>query len=164
MRMRPVFTICTLVLFLLPFISKTLAAEAVFSTWDVFETDKCASIWLIKRFIAPQAEIRFFPHGTSITKGIPFDTPEAKFRRYATKSTYETLLEYYDIKDPRLKYIGRLIHDIEVNVWEKKVYNESTKVLEAIRLIIVKNKGDNEAIMEKSLEYFDALYQVSLGM
>jgi hypothetical protein len=164
MRMRPVFTICTLVLFLLPFISKTLAAEAVFSTWDVFETDKCASIWLIKRFIAPQAEIRFFPHGTSITEGIPFDTPEAKFRRYATKSTYETLLEYYDIKDPRLKYIGRLIHDIEVNVWEKKVYNESTKVLEAIRLIIVKNKGDNEAIMEKSLEYFDALYQVSLGM
>jgi hypothetical protein len=159
MRMRPVFTICTLVLFLLPFISKTLAAEAVFSTWDVFETDKCASIWLIKRFIAPQAEIRFFPHGTSITEGIPFDTPEAKFRRYATKSTYETLLEYYDIKDPRLKYIGRLIHDIEVNIWEKKVYGESTKVMEAIRSIIVKNEGNNEAVMEKSLEYFDAFYQ-----
>jgi len=99
----------------------------------------------------------------SITKGIPFDTPEAKFRRYATKSTYETLLEHYDLKDPRLKYIGRLIHDIEVNVWEKKVYNESTKVLEAIRLIIVKNEGNNKVIMEKSLEYFDALYQVSLG-
>ena len=162
--MRSAFTICTLVLlFLLPFISKTLAAEVVFSTWDVFETDKCASIWLIKRYIDPKAEIRFFPHGMSITKGIPFDTPEAKFRRYATKSTYETLLEHYDLKDPRLKYIGRLIHDIEVNVWEKKVYNESTKVLEAIRLIIVKNEGNNKVIMEKSLEYFDALYQVSLG-
>ena len=162
--MRSVFTICTLVLlFLLPFISKIPAAEVVFSTWDVFETDKCASIWLIKRFIDPKAEIRFFPHGTSITEGISFDTPEAKFRRYATKSTYETLLEHYDLKDPRLKYIGRLIHDIEVNVWEKKVYNESTKVLEAIRLIIVKNEGNNKAIMEKSLEYFDVLYQVSLG-
>jgi len=91
-----------------------------FSTWDVFETDKCASIWLIKRFIDPKAEIRFFPHGTSITEGISFDTPEAKFRRYATKSTYETLLEHYDLKDPRLKYIGRIIHDIEVNVWEKR--------------------------------------------
>jgi hypothetical protein len=158
--MRPGFTICALVLLsLLSFTSKTLAAEAVFSTWDVFETDKCASIWLIKRFIAPQAEIRFFPHGTSITEGIPFDTPEAKFRRYATKSTYETLLEYYDIKDPRLKYIGRLIHDIEVNIWEKKVYGESTKVMEAIRSIIVKNEGNNEAVMEKSLEYFDAFYQ-----
>ncbi|MCD6387981.1 MAG: chromate resistance protein [Desulfobulbaceae bacterium] len=158
--MRSGFTICTLVLlFLLPFISKTLAAEVVFSTWDVFETDKCASIWLIKRFIDPKAEIRFFPHGTSITEGIPFDTPEAKFRRYATKSTFETLLEHYDIKDPWLKYIGRIIHDIEVNVWEKKVYGESTKVLEAIRLIIVKNEGNNEAIMEKSLQYFDAFYQ-----
>jgi hypothetical protein len=158
--MRPGFTICALVLLsLLSFTSKTLASEAIFSTWDVFETDKCASIWLIKRFIAPQAEIRFFPHGTSITKGIPFDTPEAKFRRYATKSTYETLLEYYDIKDPRLKYIGRIIHDIEVNIWEKKVYGESMKVMEAIRSIIVKNEGNNEAVMEKSLEYFDAFYQ-----
>jgi hypothetical protein len=158
--MRPGFTICALVLLsLLSFTSKTLASEAIFSTWDVFETDKCASIWLIKRFIAPQAEIRFFPHGTSITEGIPFDTPEAKFRRYATKSTYETLLEYYDIKDPRLKYIGRIIHDIEVNIWEKKVYGESMKVMEAIRSIIVKNEGNNEAVMEKSLEYFDAFYQ-----
>jgi hypothetical protein len=158
--MRSVFTICTLVLlFLLPFISKTLATEVVFSTWDVFETDKCASIWLIKRFIDPKAEIRFFPHGTSITEGIPFDTPEAQFRRYATKSTYETLLEHYDLKDPRLKYIGRIIHDIEVNIWEKKVYGESTKVMEAIRSIIVKNEGNCEAIVEKSLEYFDALYQ-----
>jgi hypothetical protein len=163
MRMRSVFTLYALVLlFLLPFISKTLAAEAVFSTWDVFETDKCASIWLIKRFIDPKAEIRFSPHGTSITEGIPFDTPEAQFRRYATKSTYETLLEHYDLKDPQLKYIGRLIHDIEVNVWEKKVYNESTKVMEAIRLIIVQNEGNNKAITEKSLEYFDAFYQVSL--
>jgi len=56
-----------------------------------------------------------------------------------------------------------LIHDIEVNVWEQKVYNESTKVLEAIRLIIVENEGNNEAIVEKSLQYFDAFYRVSLG-
>ncbi|MCK5229930.1 MAG: chromate resistance protein, partial [Desulfobulbaceae bacterium] len=126
--MRSDFTLYALVLlFLLPLISKAPASEGVFSTWDVFETDKCASIWLIKRFIDPQAEIRFFPHGTSITKGIPFDTPEAKFRRYATKSTYETLMEHYNFKDPRLKYIGRIIHDIEVNIWEKKVYTESTK-------------------------------------
>lgn len=158
--MRPVFTLYALVLlFLLPFISKTLAAEAVFSTWDIFETDKCASIWLIKRFIDPKAEIRFFPHGKSITEGIAFDTPEAKFRRYATKSTYETLLEYYDLKDPRLKYIGSIIHDIEVNVWEKKVYTQSIKIQEDIRSIIVKNEGNCEAIVEKGLQYFDDFYQ-----
>ena len=158
--MRFVFTLYALVpLFLLPFISKTLAAEVVFSTWDVFEADKCASIWLIKRFIDPRAEIRFFPHGTSITEGIPFDTPEAKFRRYATKSTYETLLEHYDLKDPRLKYIGRIIHDIEVNVWEKKVYTQSIKIQGDIRSIITKNEGNCEAVVENSLQYFDAFYQ-----
>jgi len=162
--MRSGFTLYALVLLcLLPFISKTSATEAVFSTWDVFEADKCASIWLIRRFIDPQAEIRFFPHGTSITKGIAFDTPEAKFRRYATKSTYETLLEHYDLKDPRLKYIGRIIHDIEVNIWEKKVYTVSTKVMEDIRSIILENEGNNKAIMVKSLEYFDEFYPASLG-
>ncbi|MCD6389204.1 MAG: chromate resistance protein [Desulfobulbaceae bacterium] len=158
--MRAVLSIYVLVLlFLLPFIPKTQATESIFSTWDIFETDKCASIWLVKRFVDPKVEIKFFPHGTFITEGVLFDTPEAKFRRYATKSTYETLMEHYELNDTRLKFIGRLIHDIEVNVWEKKVYPESPEVLEAIRSIIVENGGDNEAIMEKSLRYFDAFYQ-----
>ncbi|MGA1875585.1 MAG: chromate resistance protein ChrB domain-containing protein [bacterium] len=35
----------------------------VFSTWAGFEPDKCASIWLIQRFIHPEAVIKFFPVG-----------------------------------------------------------------------------------------------------
>jgi hypothetical protein len=35
----------------------------VFSTWEGFEADKCASIWLIKRFIDKNAVIKFFPKG-----------------------------------------------------------------------------------------------------
>ena len=134
------------------------AQRPVFSTWDNFEVDKCASIWLIKRFIAPDAEIRFFPHGKKITSGIPFDIPDAKFRRYATKSTYEILLEHYRLSSPKLKYIGRIIHDIEINTWGRKAYVESTKVLEDIRQIITKNKENYRAILEKSIKYFDRLY------
>ena len=134
------------------------AQRPVFSTWDTFEVDKCASIWLIKRFIAPDAEIRFFPHGETITSGIPFDTPDAKFRRYATKSTYEILLEHYRVRSPRLHYIGRIIHDIEINTWERKAYIDSTEVLDDIRQIIMNNKGNCRAIVEKSMKYFDRFY------
>jgi len=94
----------------------------VFSTWVGFEADKCASIWLIKKFIDKNAIIRFYLKGDAITQGIPFDTPDAKFGRYYNMSTFESLLKHYKIKDPKVNYIGRIIHDIEVNVWGKKSY------------------------------------------
>ena len=40
----------------------------VFSTWDGFEVDKLASIWLIKRFIAPGAKVRLYPKGEASGK------------------------------------------------------------------------------------------------
>ena len=64
----------------------------IFSTWEGFEADKCASIWLIKRFIDKNAVINFFPKGEIVKEGIPFDTPDAKFRRYHNMSTFESLL------------------------------------------------------------------------
>ena len=155
-----VVTCCFFVLFLMFNTTTGLPAQRpVFSTWDSFEVDKCASIWLIKRFIVPDAEIKFFPHGEKITSGIPFDIPDAKFRRYATKSTYEILLEHYMLSSPRLKYIGRIIHDIEINTWGRKAYVESTKVLEDIRQIIMKNRGNSRAVVEKSIKYFDKFYE-----
>ena len=139
--------------------SNTFAAEKilVFSTWEDFEADKCASIWLIKRFIDRNAILKFFPKGEAIKEGIPFDTPEAKFRRYHNMSTFESLLRGYNLQDPKLIYVGRIIHDIEVNIWQRKVMVETYEVQEQIDSIIRKSKNNNEVI-EKSCNYFDSLY------
>lgn len=128
-----------------------------FSTWEGFEVDKCASIWLIKRFIDPDAEILFYPRSKEIDRGIPFDTPDAKFRRYFNMSTYESLMRHYRIKDGKLKYIGKIIHDIEVNTWEKKVMPETSAVQDAVNRIIWAAK-DNEDAIRESGHYFDSLY------
>lgn len=130
----------------------------VFSTWEGFEVDKCASIWLIKRFIDKNAKIKFFPKGALIKEGIPFDTPEAKLRRYYNMSAFESILKHYNIKDPILNYIGKIIHDIEVNIWERKVLKETLIVQDEVRKIITKYKNNNE-IIEESCNYFDTLYQ-----
>lgn len=132
--------------------------EIVFSTWDGFEVDKCASIWLIKRFIYKEATIKFFPKGTFIKEGIAFDTPDAKFRRYHNMSTYESLLRHHKLHDPKLVHIGKIIHDIEVNVWERKVFETSWKVQDAVNRIMT-TTADKEAIIRKSSAYFDRLYQ-----
>ncbi len=140
--------------------SNTYAGQKalVFSTWEGFEADKCASIWLIKRFIDKNAVIKFFPRGEVIKEGIPFDIPDAKFRRYHNMSTFESMLKHYNLQDPKLIYIGKIIHDIEVNIWEKKVFPETHKVQEAINTIIMNSKNNDEVI-EKSCKYFDLLYK-----
>jgi len=128
----------------------------VFATWEGFEADKCASVWLIKRFIAPAAEIRFYPRGESLPEGVAFDTPDARFRRYPNKSTYETLLAHYEISDPKAVYLGRITHDIEVNIWEQKVMPETAQVLEDMPALL--SLPDHEAIVEACRGYFDRLY------
>jgi hypothetical protein len=130
----------------------------IFSTWEGFEVDKCASIWLIKRFIDKKARIRFVPKGDIIKEGIPFDTPDAAFRRYHNISAFESLLKHYKLKDPKLIYVGKIIHDIEVNIWEKKVLKETLIVQDAVNKIIWNTKDRNEVI-QKSGNYFDSLYQ-----
>lgn len=134
------------------------ADSGVFSTWEGFEVDKCASIWLIQKYIDNNAEIKFYPKGERIKEGIAFDTPEAKFRRYFNRSTYETLLEHYELTDPKLIYIGKIIHDIEVNVWERKVMDETIVVQEAV-LKIINEAADNKKIIAKSRDYFNFLYE-----
>jgi hypothetical protein len=130
----------------------------VFSTWEGFEADKCASIWLIKRFIDKHAVIRFFPKGEIIKEGIPFDTPDAKLRRYHNMCTFEAFLEHYKIKDPNLAYIGKIVHDIEINIWERKVLPETAFVRDRINQIILDSQNNRE-VMERSAKFFDSVYQ-----
>jgi hypothetical protein len=131
--------------------------QHVFSTWEGFEVDKCASIWLIKRFVDTNAIFRFFPKGETLTTGIPFDTPDAQLRRYHNLSTFESVLARYHMVDPKLLHIGKIVHDIEINIWEKKVMPETVNVQETVNGII-KNAKDNEEVIEQSMKYFDALY------
>ena len=143
---------------LMPIIVSSQGMPKTFSTWEGFEPDKCASIWLIKRFINKDAEFRFFPKGEFIKEGIPFDTPDARLRRYHDRSTYESIIDEYKIKDPAAIRIGRIIHDIEINIWEKKLYKESLEVAEKI-MHIIQNSKNNTEIIQKSNAYFDSLYK-----
>lgn len=148
----------TIFLFAAFFPGYSVAAETeLFSTWEKFEADKCASIWLIKRFIAPKAKIRFFPQGDVISEGIPFDTPDAEFRRYYNRSTFETLLHHYKIADQKAAYIGRIIHDIEINIWGNKMLPETYRVIEDVQPVITSKSSDESVTW--CLSYFDKFYE-----
>ena len=75
-------------------------------TWDGLEPDKWASIWLIKRHLAPDAEVLIRPVGAPVGDGIAFGVPSADYRRSHGVSIYESLLQGYQVRDPALLRIG----------------------------------------------------------
>jgi len=130
-------------------------AGHLYSTWDVFEPDKCASIWLIKRHVDPGSVFRFYPRDAAIEEGIAFDTPDAELRRYHDRSTFETLLAHYKLEDPTLLYLGRLIHDMEVNIWERKAVAETRDVEADLQALL--GAGDAKRLVDLCVDYFDRL-------
>ena len=151
------FVFITITIALSSGFSQAYGEQKVFSTWEGFEADKLASIWLIKRFIAPGAVIVILPKGQLIKQGIQFDTPNAEVTRKFNKATFESFLEHYRIKDRKLINIGKLIHDIEINTWERKLFKRTREVEIHIIEILEKYRG-NEEIIAKACEYFDHLY------
>lgn len=143
---------------LVPFILTTSSLAETYTTWETMEVDKCASAWLIKRFIDKDAVFKFIPKGDLVKEGIPFDTPDSEFRRYHNMSTFESILQKYRINDPALIHIGKIMHDIEINYWREKVITESQKIQEGIQEIISSTKDPTECL-KKTFLIFDEIYR-----
>jgi hypothetical protein len=50
------------------------------------------------------------------------------------------------------------VHDIEVNVWEKKTLPETRKVQQAV-IEIITSSDTSEEIITRSMAYFDGLFK-----
>ena len=105
----------------------------LFVTWEGSEPDKGASAWLIKRFVNKDAYFKMIPKGEAIQYGIPFDVPESEFRRTHQFSTFETIQRKYNITDPTVLMLGKVIHDLEINTWGKNIAKETPLVKQALR-------------------------------
>lgn len=144
--------------FILIFVIVPCVQAETFYSWHSFEVDKCASIWLIKRFIDQNAIIKIFPRGYKLKDAIPFDIPYAKFRRYHNMSTFEFLRKYYKIDDPKVIQLGKIIDDIELTVWEENRFKISKKIKNDVYYFIENYKNDQQ-IIDFCLQYFDFLYK-----
>lgn len=130
----------------------------VYSTWEKsMEVDKCASAWLIKRFVDKTAEFRFYPQGTFEMDGIPFDVPTSELRSGRNRSTFESIINEHGITDPAVTAISKVVREIEMNVWQDKrsdLAGSLPKLVEGVRL---RAKDDHESI-QNGFVIMDALY------
>jgi hypothetical protein len=127
----------------------------VYCTGTVLEADRCASAWLIKRFVDKNAAFIFLSDEELMnTTAIPFDTATATLRRSHRLSTFEVIRDYYSISGSRVDAIAKLIHDIEINFWNKKSEAKLLQFQQDIDKLLTES-GNNQEVLTSCFHYLD---------
>lgn len=74
--------------------------------------DRLACAWLIRRFIDPEAEIRYAdaPEPGEVS----FDMRRADFGHVGNRCSFETMLTAFGLKDPGLAALAEVVHEIDL--------------------------------------------------
>jgi hypothetical protein len=120
------------------------------------EVDRVSSAWLIKRFLDPEARFAFSLNPLARPGAVRFDMFEGEFTHEGEDCTFETLLKRFAIRDRRLRLIGQIVHDADL---EDNKFGRREGV--AIDLILKgwgKMDWADEEIVKRGFDLFDALY------
>jgi hypothetical protein len=74
--------------------------------------DRLACAWLIRRYIDPQAIIRYT--AAPVLDEVAFDMPGAQFGHQGANCTFETMLLAFDLDDPGLQALAALVHELDL--------------------------------------------------
>jgi hypothetical protein len=138
--------------------------EEVAMKWVTREhpkTDRIACPWLIRKFIDPDAEIVYVPSGEVLAYAdregaISFDAPGAKYTHRDGKCSFETLVEEYEIDDPAVAVVARVVHGADVA--DDPDATPQSRGLEAIADGFALLDLDDQRQLELELPVYDALY------
>ncbi len=85
-------------------------------TWEQIAVDRMACIWLILRYIDPDAEFMFIPAGQMpLPDGYePFDIPGVRLTHRQGQCTFQTMLREYGLRDAVLKRIGQIVTEADI--------------------------------------------------
>ena len=84
------------------------------------KTDRIACPWLIRNFIDPEAEFLYVPAdqvlGVAEREGAhSYDAPGATYTHRDGLCSFEVLIEDYEIEDPAVKLLARIVHGADVS-------------------------------------------------
>jgi hypothetical protein len=125
------------------------------------KTDRIACPWLIWKFIDPDAEFVYVPAGDVLTVAVreeahSFDAPGARYHHRDGLCTFEVLVEEFDLDDPALGLLGRIVHGADVA--DDRDATPQSRGLLAISEGFFLLELDDHRQLELSLPVYDALY------
>ncbi|MFX1255616.1 MAG: chromate resistance protein ChrB domain-containing protein [Promethearchaeota archaeon] len=121
--------------------------------------DRCASMWLIQKFVDPKAEFAFVPREYKWEDDeIPLVLPGAELSPKESKTAFELIIAKYQIADPIVHQIAKIIHDIE-QAENSGIYHlpESKGIFIVLRGIDPSAQDDHETL-KTALKVMDAIY------
>jgi hypothetical protein len=123
--------------------------------------DRVACPWLITRFVDNEAEFLFVPKSqiekaAKETGAIPFDAPGVELGHHDGRCSFEALLSKYDLKDPALLRLAKIVHaaDVDAEIDGDPI----ARGLEAIASGYSLRFPDDLENLEAQFEVYDALY------
>jgi hypothetical protein len=134
------------------------SSSAVYWTEGMIEPDTIASVWLLKRFISADCEIRVLPKGEASDKGTPFDMPLVDFSRTRTESTFHVIRRIEGVERPGLEILEQLIDEIEIGGWNREPTPEATALESELRTCVEANPHEPMAAIDAGMDVMDQAY------
>jgi hypothetical protein len=127
-------------------------------TWEKIGVDRMACIWLIRRWIDPDAHFSFIPIGEKPLPehGEPFDIPGVRYSHHGGHCTFHALLKEHSLQDPMLKRIAQMVDDAD-EVREVTLEPAASGLDLICRGLSQISRDDFEAL-ERGLLIYEALY------
>jgi hypothetical protein len=127
-------------------------------TWEQVGVDRMACAWLIRRFIDQEAEFSFVPAGQKpLPEGAePFDIPGVRLSHHRGHSTFHTMLHHYELKDPVLRRLARIID--EADVVQEVAVEPAAPGLDLICRGIRATSDDDVTALQRGAIIYEALY------
>lgn len=127
-------------------------------TWEHVAVDRMACAWLIRRFVDAEAKFLFVPAGQKpLPDGAePFDIPAVRLSHRRGHCTFHTMLREYDLTDPVLHRIARIVDEADVvqEVSVEPVAPGLDLLCRGIRQV----SPDDHVALERGALLYDALY------
>jgi hypothetical protein len=131
----------------------------VWVTRKGIHVDRMATAWLIRRFIDPEAKIKFVPaKGYKPLAGeLRFDMFEAEFTHEGDRCSLEVLLQRTSLREPALLAIAEIVHDIDLK--DSKFQREETAGIARLIDGIAMSHKDDDVRLARATAILDDLYE-----
>jgi hypothetical protein len=119
--------------------------------------DRCASAWLIRRFIDRRARFGFAAEGGNMRSGIPFDMAGADFGHHGEDCTFETLMKRFGLDgDAAVCAIAEIVHDIDLK--DGKFGRAEAAGVNVVLRGLMERIRDDHRLLRETAPVFDGLY------
>lgn len=120
--------------------------------------DRVGSAWLIRRFIDPQARFAFITDAkAAAAEAVPFDMFGVGFGHEGNRCTFETLQARFEIRDPAVKRLAEIVHDLDLKDARFGAPEAPTLgvAIDGLQL----SSADDSVLLEQGMSLFEALYR-----